>query len=338
MNTSYRYTAMIGTGGIGSGAFFALEGNHTLGREESRGGRFLDRRDYCKLHIISHYVQTLLGPDCAVLPIGAVGEDGPGQALLVEMQEAGLALDFVRVLPGEQTLYSFCFIYPDGTGGNMTTTDSACARVDAAVIRAAEPLFQQHAGRGIALAVPEVPLAARTELLRLGGQYGFLRVASFASAEAAHAWTLLPEVDLLSVNIDEAAAFAGLHEFDMSTEEIARVACDVLRRRQPALQLSITAGMAGSWCWDGEALTHYPALTVPVASTAGAGDAHLAGVLCALAAGHPLADAHRLGVAVGALSVTSPHTINKAITCASLDAFARGQGLDLDALCPNVTE
>ena len=45
---------MIGVGGIGSGVFFALDGNHTLGREESRGGRFLDRRDYCKLHIVSH--------------------------------------------------------------------------------------------------------------------------------------------------------------------------------------------------------------------------------------------------------------------------------------------
>ncbi|NIN09662.1 MAG: hypothetical protein GTO76_13735, partial [Planctomycetales bacterium] len=65
-----RYQAMIGVGGIGSGSFFALRGNHTLGREESRGGRFLDRRDYCKLHIISHYVKTLLGPEFSTIPIG----------------------------------------------------------------------------------------------------------------------------------------------------------------------------------------------------------------------------------------------------------------------------
>ena len=51
-----RYRALIGVGGIGSGTFFALQGNETLGREESRLGRFLDRRDYCKLHIIAHYV------------------------------------------------------------------------------------------------------------------------------------------------------------------------------------------------------------------------------------------------------------------------------------------
>ncbi len=71
-------TRMIGTGGIGSGRFFALDGNHTLGREESRSGRFLDRRDYCKLHIVSHYVRPLLGPSFTAIAIGQGrrGRDG----------------------------------------------------------------------------------------------------------------------------------------------------------------------------------------------------------------------------------------------------------------------
>lgn len=324
---------MIGTGGIGSGAFFALEGRHTLGREESRGGRFLDRRDYCKLHIISHYAQALLGAEFTALPIGAVGADDAGNTVLAEMRDAGLCLDYVQSLPGEQTLYSFCFVYPDGSGGNMTTTDSACARVDAAVIRAAEPAFARFTGRGIALAAPEVPMAARAEILRLGTEYGFLRVASFTSAEVKASRTLLPDIDLLAVNIDEAAAFAGLHDFDMSTEEIVAVACDALRRRQPALRISITAGKAGSWCWDGEALTHTPSITVPVASTAGAGDAHLSGVLVGLTAGLSLADAHRVGGLVGAMSVTSPHTINKAITRESLARFAAEHGVEIPLSC-----
>ena len=76
-----RYRAMIGTGGIGMGSFFALKGNHTLGREESRSGRFIERRDYCKLHIISHYVKTLLGDGFATLPIGMVGDDEAGNRL-----------------------------------------------------------------------------------------------------------------------------------------------------------------------------------------------------------------------------------------------------------------
>ena len=42
-----QFKAMIGTGGIGSGKFFLLNGDHTLGREESRSGYILDQNDYC---------------------------------------------------------------------------------------------------------------------------------------------------------------------------------------------------------------------------------------------------------------------------------------------------
>src|SRR5512139_4115739 len=125
----FRYRAMIGVGGIGSGAFFALTGNATLGREESRGGRFLDRRDYCTLHIITHYVKTLLGPLFETLPIGRVGDDAAGQELLREMGRAGLDLRYVEITPGSRTLSSFCLVYPDGSGGNLTTTDSASGLV-----------------------------------------------------------------------------------------------------------------------------------------------------------------------------------------------------------------
>ena len=99
-----RYRALIGTGGVGSGSFFALEGDHTLGREESRAGRFLDRQDYCKLHIVTHYVQVLLGPGFHVIPASKVGDDDIGRRLLIEMQEIGLDTRYIVVSPGDATL------------------------------------------------------------------------------------------------------------------------------------------------------------------------------------------------------------------------------------------
>ena len=324
-----RYRALIGTGGIGSGVFFALNGNHTLGREESRSGRFLDRKDYCKLHIVAHHVRTLMGPDLTVLPIGKVGDDDRGRRLLGEMAQAGLDLRHVQVLPGEQTLYSICFLYPDGSGGNLTIDDSACAKVDPAFIRDAEADLAAFAGAGIALAMPEVPLAARAELLRLGTQYRFLRAASFTLGEMAQIRDsdLLTHVDLLAVNVEEGAALAGVRAAE-TAPTIARVAALVeaviaaLRQVQPSMQVSITAGTRGSWTWDGETLVHVPAHKVKVAGTAGAGDAHFSGILAGLAAGLPLGEAHELGVLVAALSVTSPHTINKGIDRRSLKALA----------------
>jgi ribokinase len=319
-----RYRAMLGVGGIGSGVFFALAGNHTLGREESRNGRLLDRRDYCKLHIIAHYIQTLLGPGFTTLPIGKVGDDAAGRRLVEEMQAAGMDTRYVVLCPGEQTLTSFCLVYPDGSGGNLTVDDSASDKVDAAFVSQAEPEFARFAGHGIVLAAPEVPLAARRKLLELGTAYRLLRVASFVSAEMKPALEtgLLAQTDLLGINLDEAAAVAGASAEGRSPRAVVEAAVERLRSLNPAMLVSITAGKLGSWSWEGTSLAHVPAWSAEVVSTAGAGDAHLAGIIAGLAAGLAMAQAHELGALVAALSVTSPHTIAPEVERGALRALA----------------
>jgi ribokinase len=106
---SLRYSGIIGTGGIGSGKFFVLNGDHTLGREESRSGHFLEVSDYCKQHIILHYIKVLLGPAFSVMPVGKIGDDDTGQLLFNEMSETGFAMDRVEKVPHMSTLFSFCF-------------------------------------------------------------------------------------------------------------------------------------------------------------------------------------------------------------------------------------
>jgi len=318
-----RYRALIGTGGIGSGRFFAISGNETLGREESRSGRFVDRRDYCKLHIIAHYVRALMGPDFAVRPLGKVGDDEIGRELLDEMRAAGLDLRHVRAVAGEQTMYCICLIYPDGGGGNLTIEDSACAKVDAPFIRAAEGDFAAFADEAIALAAPEAPLEARAELLELATRHGLFRAASFTSRELpeARARGMLEMIDLLALNIDEAAALARLPR-GRAPSAVAQAAVEALREIRPQMLVSVTAGAKGSWVWDGRSLTHEPGRAVKVAGAAGAGDAHFAGILAGLAAGLNPGEAHELGALVATMSVTSPHTIHKGIDRDSLRAFA----------------
>jgi ribokinase len=314
---SHRYRGMVGTGGIGSGSFFRLTGNDTLGREESRGGRFLDRRDYCKLHIVSHYVKALLGEAFPVFPIGKVGADEPGRRLLREMEDAGLDLRFVQTVEGASTLFSFCFLYPDGTGGNLTTEDSASGRVEPGSILAAEGTMAGLGSVGIALALPEVPLAARRALLEAAARQGLFRAASFARAEMAEAreMGLLDMADLLAVNLEEAAMAAG--DSGASPAPVERVV-GALSRLHPNLQLSITAGAGGSWTWDGHGLVHDPAIPVHAEGTAGAGDAHLAGLLAGLAAGLTLPEAQQIATILAAASVTSPHAIHPGIDRAML--------------------
>ncbi|MBT4820932.1 MAG: hypothetical protein HN742_17650 [Lentisphaerae bacterium] len=304
-----RYRHIIGTGGIGSGRMFALQGNHTLGREESRAGRFTNSRDYCKLHIIAHYLAVLLGPNVTVLPVGAVGDDGEGAGLLEEMREAGLDLTYVRQDLTHPTLSCICLIYPDGSGGNFTVDDSASAQVSAEqVTEAIDGLGGDHPA--VVVAVPEVPLAARTALLS-GARPGDLRAASFLSEEMAVVRThnVLADVDVLAINLDEATALAELSG-EQSPERVLAGAWAVARNVNPTIVLSVTGGGLGSWLTVGGELFHQPAHEVTIGTTAGAGDAHLSGLLAGLALGLPSPQAHELAALVAAAAVTGPHTIN----------------------------
>jgi len=313
---------MIGTGGIGSGLFFELDGNHTLGREESRSGRFLHHNDYCKLHIISHYVHALMGSEFPTILIGKVGDDETGARLLDEMGRDGLDLRYVKAVHGQQTSNCICLVYPDGSGGNLTVADSACARVDAACIQKAEPAIASLGRSGIALAAPEVPLAARRQLLAMASTHGLFRVAAFTSAEMPEAVDMMGNIDLLAMNADEAAALLG----EASTIDPAGLAGRVVAAMtvmNPDANILMTAGAAGSWTWDGATLNHCGALQVDVVSTAGAGDAFLGATLCGLACGLKLADAQQLAALAASLSVTSPHTIHKGIDAAALAIHTR---------------
>lgn len=307
-----QYSGIVGTGGIGSGRSFMLNGEHTLGREESRSGRFLDARDYCKQHIILHYIKVLLGPAFTVLPVGKVGNDDLGNALFKEMTESGFDMSHIEKVEGVSTLFSFCFHYPDGTGGNLTTDDSASARVDFACINKAADAIRRLGPKGIVMAAPEVPLEARKRLLELGRKYQSFCAASFTSEEIQPATNLgmMANVDLLAINLDEAAALVNESRTQSDGPILAMKAVQKLQSYNENIQVSITAGVEGSWCWDTEQLHHCSAIDTKVNSTAGAGDAFFSGLLCGIAAGKSLHQSQQLATLVGGLSVTSPHTIH----------------------------
>ena len=322
-----QFRTLIGVGGIGGGMFLALEGDETLGREESRGAHLLDARDACKLHIVAHHVAVLTGADLSgtpfrVLPIGYVGDDDPGRAAIAALRSAGIDTAHVVTLPDRPTLFSVCFQYPDGTGGNLTTLDSAAAALTEADIDALEPLVAADGPRTIALAAPEVGLGPRRRLLELATRHGAFRVASFVSGEVGSARDdgLFEIADLVALNADEASTLAG-RALDPAAPDVvlaALVAATGADRRP--LRLVVTAGASGAFAFDDGRWHHRASIPVDVSSTAGAGDALLGGVLAGIAAGVPLVPASDapsaeltcaldLGVLLAAVSVISPDTI-----------------------------
>lgn len=346
---------MVGIGGIGSGIFLALDGNQTLGRDESRLGKLLNIRDYCKLHIISHYVAVLLGAAPAgsfrVIPIGKVGDDAPGRQMIREMKAAGMETDHVELLAGAPTLFSVCFQYPDGIGGNITTSNSAAAQLRPADVDARE---DQFAGPAIALAAPEVPLATRAHFLNVATRHRAFRAASFAAAEVAPAMELgmFRNLDIVSLNEGEAAIVAGCEFVPTVPTPFLQACAKTLSASYPRLRFVVTAGSLGAFAfWQG-AWDYCPAPKVPVASTAGAGDALLAGLLVAITAGapfirhqpslspepRPLASALDFAVLLASYTVTSPHTIHPQADLTNLLAFAADLGLSLDACISRLLE
>lgn len=341
------YRRLIGIGGIGSGIFFALDGNHTLGREESRLGRLLDIRDYCKLHIISHYVARLLGPgpggDFRVMPVGKVGDDAPGRQMIAEMSAAGMDTNYVEIVAGSPTMFSVCFQYPDGMGGNITSSESAAAQLACEDLDRLEHLFAEPA---VALAAPEVPLETRAHFLKMAGKHGAFRAASFTTAEVGPAQQLgmFANLELASLNEGEASVLAGC-SFEPSHARPFLQACEqVLRASYPKLRLVVTVGRLGAFAyWEGS-WDFCPAPSVKVASTAGAGDALLGGLIVGEVSGIPfirpdhsldrtsigtLGSALDFAVLLASYTATSPHTIHPEASKGALLGFASDIGVEV---------
>jgi len=329
-----RYTGLIGTGGIGSGKIFKLQGDHTLGREESRSGHFLDVKDYCKQHIILHYAQVLVSPGVLVIPLGKVGDDEIGIELLKEMKQIGMDTTRVEKVPGNSTLFSFCFQYPDGSGGNLSTDYSASAKVDTSFIDKVGIVLKEFGNKGMIMAAPEVPLSARKRLLQLGKEEKLFCSAAFTTGEIKNGLDagMISNLDLIALNLDEASAFAGIAVEKADPASLVISAIHELQSYNPNIQVCVTAGDQGSWCWDGHQINLFPAIKTAAINTAGAGDAFFSGILCGLAVGLHLFDAQQLASLIAGLSVSSPHTIHWGIERKSIQQFMLASDQDFSAV------
>lgn len=336
-----KYTHIVGTGGIGSGMFFLLKGNHTLGRNESRMAALLPCKDFCKQHIILHYISVLLGAkkgNFQIFPIGKVGSDSIGKDLIEMMKDVGMNTKHVSVSAGSNTLFSVCYQYPDNAGGNITTENSACSNVSPSDISKFFPKENVEANKEIILAAPEVPINARIELLKHGRQRKSLNVASVLSSEIEEFKRMggFELVDILSINIDEARSIAAMDEITES-KVVVDSCIRALVNINPLISVLITDGVQGSYCYHDNYLEFTPALKVQVSSTAGAGDAFLAGTVAGLCCGltltkgvsdqyfskTPISNAVELGTLLASLSVTSQDTIHPSADAEMLYEFSK---------------
>lgn len=314
---------VFGVGGIGRGLFFQLEDSHTLGRNESRLARQLDIRDYCKLHIVFHYVARFASKQTAVIPLGFVGDDEAGAMLRGEMESVGMVTEGVLIHPTRPTMLSVCLQYPDKSGCNVTSSNSACEALDAEELGRWLKIWSLNR-EDFVVALPEVPIETQFALLRAGTSAGAFRAASFTAAEAGKVLRsgILEECDLLALNQEETKALCG---YEVSTLDDAEQAAKRMLELYPQLQLWLTVGAAGSVSADNKTIRRYCSMPVEVRNTGGAGDATLGGILAALThglefhregpelcwqPGDRISTAAEFGALLGGLSVSSPDSID----------------------------
>ena len=307
-------TKVFGTGGIGTGMFFNLLGNRTMSREESRLGFLTDNKDYCKAHIILHYI-SVLTKDIDVYAIGMVGQDEAGENLINEMNCAGIDTRYVEKTNQARTMFAVCYQYPDGAGGNITPSNSACDLVTPQYIEKCSAEIDENS---LILAAPEVSIESRIRLLEIGKKRGAFTVSSFLAEEA----TAFEEAggfalsDLISINSAETEAVSELG---------ASSAADKIMRLNPKIKLIITAGSENIHLYENGECTQIPCIPEEVVSTAGAGDALLGGTIASLIKGNSINQAVEYGAVIARFSVLSKNTIAETVTLESVEKYIKSR-------------
>ncbi len=292
-----KYDWIAGVGGIGRGEVFRLIGNHTLGREESRSAYLTDFKDYCKAHIILSYPAKLIGDKIPVYILGKVGNDERGQGLIEEMNSINLNTEFIEK-SDKPTMYSVCFLYDDGNGGNITTCNDACSDVNFEFLKQnIDAIISRHGNNGLLLGAPEVALSERMKLLSYAKSKGVTTFASVLTCEADEfiANDYITSIDFLSVNSDEIKALTNKKDID-----------DFIKK---GVTLIVTKGKDGLEYYSNGTKKEVKAVEAKVISTAGAGDALLGGIMSTYASGKEIKESITVGTYCSYFAVSSKHTI-----------------------------
>jgi ribokinase len=229
----------------------------------------------------------------AVTMVGCTGDDDFGRTARAGLEAEGVNAGGVRTVPGCAT--GLALITVDETGENViTVAPGANARVGEAEIGAA-----LSAGGDTIVLSAEIPADVLASALARARAAGRSCLLNLAPAPAGAAGLLAGGVDWLVVNESEAAAVlgravAGLAEAGSAARDLCKLG---------AGHTVVTAGSAGAALASSTLPAGdetIPAFAVRSVDSVGAGDAFVAALGVALAAGVPDADAVRAACAAGA--------------------------------------
>jgi len=231
--------------------------------------------------------------------VGALGDDGFGDAYRRVLDREGVDGRFVEAIAGVRTGVAMIEVTANGEnrilvlpGANAQLSPQHASGVLAEVQPGDLVLFQL-----------EVPWETVLILLKRFKEKGAVTILDPAPALRLPR-RMLELVDFLTPNETEARVLAGLAP-ETGNEPFSLTPAQALLS-QGVRTVIQKAGRQGAWWLEGAEAVHVPTFAVEAVDTTAAGDSFNAGFAFALAQGRPVLEAVRWGNAVAALSTTKP--------------------------------
>jgi ribokinase len=233
----------------------------------------------------------------AVQMAGCVGDDEFGGLVTAALRAEQVGPQWVRTVPGAAT--GLALITVDATGENMITVapgaNGHCGPQEAAAVTSAPA--------DMLVISAEVPATAIADVLAAARQQGLPCLLNLAPVPAGAARLLAAGVDWLVVNESEASVLLGREVAGVA--EAGRAAAGL---RALTGYVVVTAGSHGAALAGPDGTELASGFRVRSVDSVGAGDAFVAALAVAVAAGVRPADALRLACAAGATATTTRGT------------------------------
>lgn len=251
-----------------------------------------------------------------------VGEDELGQWLRQRLQELGVDTSLIRVVPGQLTPVSFCWM--DGNGAKTFYFYRCAGFCDPMQELVQQPLTDTELRRARWLDFSEATIRAeplRSVSLNTARRARALGLqVAYAMNYRASQWhepreqiiavqrQALALADIAVMNVEEAYLVAEEPEASAAAETpglASALPLEKLRQLGPRL-IAVTAGNQGVTLISPQEQKHIPALPVSVQYDIGAGDTFHAGFIAALLKGYDPPAAACIGSAAAALRISRP--------------------------------
>lgn len=251
----------------------------------------------------------------AVTFFGCVGNDPFADKLAAVLAEAGVDLTFLERSPLPT---GAALIAVDAAGQNQIAVFPGA---NAALRFRAE--FRQAAPGDVLLCQNECPLDVIFDYVKAARRQG-VRTLLNAAPVVELPDGLLPEVDILIVNEEEAAHYS-LHLANVTVQAGAEAWARALRIR-PEQIVVVTLGERGVAAFADGRLIRVPGRQVKAVDTTGAGDCFCGYLASSLAAGQAIEASLALANAAAALAVQRPGAAVAMPTRDEVEAFLRTRG------------